>query len=150
LQLTGTYRIRVRAEDKAGNWSKWVYGPTFSARMLQENSAYFTYSAGWTRDPGPWLSGYAMTTAAADATVTGTVTASSIAWVARRAPGHGLAEVWVDGALAATVILNNSNPAVTGRLVVFSKTWTRVGTHKITIHVLGTGLVEFDGLLKIR
>lgn len=150
FQLSGTYRLRVRAEDRAGNWSGWVYGPTVRARMIQENSSIFTYSGGWTRVSGPWLGGYAETSPTAGATVTGTFSASSVAWVARRAPSHGTAEVSIDGALAGTVTLNNSNPWVTGRLVVFSKTWTRTGTHSISIKVLGTGLVEFDGLLDIR
>jgi hypothetical protein len=151
FQLSGTYRVRVRARDLAGNWSPWVYGPTIRARMIQENSSIFAHSAGWTRASGPWLGGYAESSGTAGATVTGTFSASSIAWVARRAPGYGTAEVWIDGVLAAgTVILNNSNPWVTGRLVVFSKTWTHTGTHSISIKVLGTGLVEFDGLLELR
>ena len=150
FQLSGTYRVRVRAQDRAGNWSPWVYGPTIKARMIQENSTIFTYSGGWTRVAGPWLGGYAESSGAAGATVTGTFSASSIAWVARRAPGYGLAEVSIDGGAATTVILNNSNPWVTGRLVVFSKTWTHTSTHSISIKVLGTGPVEIDGLLDIR
>ncbi len=150
LQRSGTYRLRVRAEDRAGNWSNWVYGPTFSVRLLAENSSTFTYAGAWARVPGPVLGGYVRTSTAAGATVTATVTARSLAWIARRAPGQGTAEVWIDGLLAGTVTLNNFNPWVTGRLVVFSKTWTRVGTHRITIHVLGTGPVEFGGLLDLR
>ena len=127
-----------------------MYGPTIKARMIQENSTIFTYSSGWTRVAGPWLGGFAESSATAGATVTGTFSASSIAWVARRAPGYGLAEVSIDGGAATTVILNNSNPWVTGRLVVFSKTWIHTGTHSISIKVLGTGTVEIDGLLDIR
>jgi hypothetical protein len=150
LLLSGTYRIRVRAEDRAGNWSPWVYGPTIRARMIQENSSIFAYSSGWTRVAGPWLGGYAESSGTAGATVTGMFSASSIAWIARRAPGYGPAEVSIDGGAPTTVILNNSNPWVTGRLVVFSKTWTHPGTHSISIKVLGTGPLEFDGLLDLR
>jgi hypothetical protein len=79
------------------------------------------------------------------------VTARNISWVSRRGPGRGLAQVWVDGTLAATVNLGAQESG--GRTVVFSRTWASSGKHTLRIVSLGTvgrPLVEVDAFLVVR
>ena len=122
--------------DRAGNWSGWKIGPMLSPRRIFENSHNIVYSAGWTHvtDPSP---GFSYETASvAGATATFTFTARSIAWLSRAGIDHGTAEVRIDGVLVATVNLYRN--LVEARRPVFSKTWSTLTKHVITITVLGT------------
>src|SRR3954452_7025080 len=49
LVLDGTYRFAGRMFDRAGNLSRWVYGPTISPRIIQETATNIVYSDGWVR-----------------------------------------------------------------------------------------------------
>ena len=55
LVLTGTYRLRVRAQDPSGTRSAWAYGPTLRVRALQETSPALLYSTHWTHVTGAAL-----------------------------------------------------------------------------------------------
>jgi hypothetical protein len=149
---TGTYRFRVKARDRVGNWSPWTYGPTIRARARQESSSAITWGGPWAtvRDAG-LSGGSARATVESGASARITMTVRNISWVSRRGPGRGLAQVWVDGALAATVDLGAEKPG--GRTVVFSRTWTSFGKHTLRIVSLGTAgrpLVEVDAFLVVR
>jgi hypothetical protein len=152
LAPDGTYRFRVRARDRVGNWSDWVAGPTLRARVLQEGSTAAHWSAGWSRVTGTPLSGgAARVSTTAGSTVRLTTTARGISWVARRGPGRGLAEVVVDGVRVGTVDLGA--PALTGRQVVFARSWGSASTHSVVIRNLATDgrpLVEVDAFLVVR
>jgi hypothetical protein len=79
-----------------------------------------------------------------------TFTGRSIGWVTHRDIDSGVAEVWIDGSLAATVSLHSTGATSLGRLVVFSKTWGVSSTHKIAIKVLGTAghpKIDLDAFL---
>ena len=81
-------------------------------------------------------------------TVTYRFTGRSVGWVSLKAPTRGQASVYVDGHYAARVDLRSSS--VTGRLVVFAKSWASVGTHTLKIVVLGTAgrpRVDVDGFV---
>jgi hypothetical protein len=52
-----TYRFRVRATDREGNTSAWVYGPTFTARRLQETNGSLAYTGNWRTATSSSLSG---------------------------------------------------------------------------------------------
>jgi hypothetical protein len=51
-------------------------------------------------------------------------------------PNRGLARVYIDGVLVATVDCVAS--ALVGRRIVFAKSWSSSGTHTIRIVVVGT------------
>src|SRR5829696_3477446 len=120
--LSGSYRFRVRARDRVGNWSGWVAGPTIRGSAIQETSTSTHWSSGWTTiSSSAFSGGKARVATAAGANVRITTTARSLAWVTRRGPGRGLAQVYVDGVLAATIDLRAD--ALAPRAVVFSKTW---------------------------
>ena len=78
-------------------------------------------------------------------------TARSIAWVGRKGPGRGLAEVWVDGKLAATIDLGATT--VGPRSVLYAKSWSSAGSHTVLVKALGTSgrpLVEVDAFLVVK
>ncbi len=155
--LAGTYRYRARAQYPGvpGGWSAWADGPTIRVRALSETSPVWQYSAGWSPTTGARLvGGGAEQASAAGAVATATFSGSSIAWVSRRWPGGGSAEVRVDGELMATASLySTASPQGSGPIIVFAHTWPAPGTHTLSITVLGTPGhpgVTIDELLDIR
>jgi hypothetical protein len=85
------------------------------------------------------------------ASVRVTLTARSIAWVARAGPGRGLAQVYVDGKLSASIDLEA--PVLGSRRVVFAKTWGGSASHTVVVRNLGTtgrAQIEADAFLVLR
>lgn len=154
LALTGTYRFRAKMRDRAGNWSGWMTGPVLSARIIQDSSTTMRYSAGWSPVlNAQWSGGSVRSSVVAGSTAVLSFTGRGIGWVTHRDPESGLAEVWIDGTLQATVDLYNTSPTTLDPLVVFSKTWGSSGLHKIAIKVLGTGThpkIDHDAFLILR
>lgn len=152
LGLTGTYRFRVRARDRVGNWSGWTYTDTVRATTREESSTATRWSGAWSTIADAQLSGgKAKATTAAGTNGRITTTARSLGWVTRKGPGRGLAQVWVDGVLATTVDLGA--PSLSGKLEVYSRSWATAGMHTLRIVPLGTlgrPLVEVDAFLVIR
>jgi hypothetical protein len=152
LAPDGTYRFRVRARDRVGNWSDWVPGPTLRARVLQETTSAARWSTGWSRTTGAAFSGgAARASTTAGSSVRLATMARAIAIVARRGPGMGSAEVFLDGVRVTTIDL--AAPALGPRQVVFTKTWSATAAHTVTVRNLGTDgrpLIEVDAFLVLR
>ncbi len=152
LSADGTYRFRVRARDGVGNWSAWTPGPTIRARLLQETSGAVHWSAGWARTISSSLSGghgRATSTAGAKARLTSDMRGVSL--VARRGPDCGVAEIWVDGTLRATVDLWSAT--TTGPQVVFTRSWGSTKGHTVVVRNLATDgrpTIELDAFLVLR
>ena len=84
LALSGTYRYRVQARDRVGNWSDWKYGPTIRAEAKQESSSSITWTGAWAKVADAALSGgAARATTSSAATARLTAYARSLAWVSR-------------------------------------------------------------------
>ena len=149
LQMGTTYQFRTRATDGAGNQSGWKTGPAFRARLSQSNQQAVRYSAGWTwAKPAGASGGSVRYATAAGATATFTFTGTSMAWVAPTGPALGQAEVWVDGARAATVDLRTATTRP--RRLVFATGWATSGVHTVQVKVLGTAgrpRVDVDGFV---
>ena len=152
LALSGSYRFRVRARDRVGNWSQWKVGPPVHAVATQDSSSKIMWTGAWTKITGAALSGgTARSTTSPTAAARISAYSRSLAWVSRRGPGRGLAQVWVDGVLAATVDLGA--PTLGGKTTVFTKSWSTSATHTLRIVPLGTAgrpLVEVDAFLIVR
>lgn len=155
--MPGAYRFRVRAQDAAGNWSPWAEGPSFSLGAHQENDAAVVYAGGpWTRAALSGAYGGSVAHASAPgASATFPFTGNEVSWVAPRGPERGVAEVWVDGAKAATVDLYSATDQP--RKAVFRKTFASVGDHKIEVRVTGvrsaaaTGTrIDVDAFVTLR
>jgi hypothetical protein len=141
LDLTMTpghsYRFRVRARDKAGNVGAWSPSYTWYPVLTQQSSGALAWTGSWTAEANPTASnGWVKRTTAAGASVSYSFSGRAVAWVTTLRPDAGAVQVWIDGALAATV--DTQADAVTARQVVFSRTWSGYGSHTIRLVNLAT------------
>ena len=146
------YQLRVRAEDKLGNWSAWVTAPAFTASVVQDTSPIFVRTGTWSRYRNTAMSGGTTLDAKAKgASLTGTFTGRGIAIIAPLGTTRGKAQVWIDGTLAWTLDLHRSSPVA--RRVVAARTWLTSRSRQIRIVVLGTAghpRVDLDALVIIH
>lgn len=147
-----SYRFRVRATDKAGNVGSWDYGPTFKGTTVSDGNPAVVVTRTWTRtyDPTAFGGSYRQTLVSG-ATATLDFSGRDIAWFAEKNPQSGKAQVYVDGALVATVDLYSATDQP--RRIVFARHWSTSGSHRIRIVTLGTSgrpLVSVDGFAILR
>lgn len=144
-----TYRFRVRATDKEGNRSRYAYGPSLTSIRVQDTARSLDYSGSWGIKRTSRASGgtarFATSTSAA---VSITRTMRDVAWVAVKTRTSGRAEVWIDGALVATVNLRASATAY--RKVVFQAHFATLAAHTLEIRPIGGGRVYLDAVLLVR
>ncbi len=131
------YRFRIRAQDRAGNWSAWVYGPRFTVAAYAETHGAIRYSGTWRRVA---LSG-AYGENVKYATIAGhqarlTFTGRNVAWVASKGPSRGQARVYIDGTYVTTVDLYSETAS--SRRVVFARKWSTPAHHTLEVRVVGT------------
>jgi hypothetical protein len=146
-----TYRFRTRATDVAGNVGGWTESPTV-ARLLQETSASWTWSRGWSRITASTASGaWVRKATTRGAWASASVSAAAIAIVAPRSATRGSAEVWIDGKRVAVIRLDASPRG--GRRLVFVKTWPTTGPHRVRLVLRATAghpRVDLDALVVLR
>jgi photosystem II stability/assembly factor-like uncharacterized protein len=139
-------RFEVRAEDCHGTPSTWGMAP--GTRLFGVPDGAATRTRGWHRTTGSKLwGGGAISTTVPGATARFRVTAHSVGLVASRMRGGGLARIYLDGDLAATVNLHASSAQQ--RRIVFTHSWPAGGQHwvKIVAGRSSTGsTVTVDGL----
>lgn len=147
-----SYRFRVRAVDRAGNIGSWMSGSTFRLTGYHDHSSAIRYSSGWgvASSPSYWGSRthYART---AGASATFTFTGREFMWIAAKGPTRGLARVYVNGVLSATVTLHATT--TTTKQIAYGKAWSTSATRTIRIVVLGTSgrpRVDVDGFVTLR
>jgi hypothetical protein len=147
-----TYRFRVQAMDRAGNWSQWTYGRSFVPGAYREISTSITYTGAWTRQAlSGAYGGYVKYAAAPGASARFAFTGCGVSWVAQTGADRGQAQVYVDGVLARTVDLYST--AARPRAVVFARAWGAPAPHTVELRVLGTSgrpRVDLDALLTLE
>lgn len=138
-----TYRFEVRARDNAGNISAWKVGPTLKPALTQQSSSAVLFTGSSTTTSFASYSGGSQRyLGAAGASASYTTTARSLSFVTTKSPSRGTAKIYIDGVLAATVVLTAST--TTYRYVAFSRTWSSVGTHTIKVVSVGTPVARVD------
>jgi hypothetical protein len=147
-----TYRFKVRARDHAGNVGSWVASSTWRSSLAQQTTAAVTYTGAWSSESvAAFSAGSARYATAAGASVSYSFSGRSVAWVTRLAPTSGAVHVYVDGVLAATV--DTTAASTSERALVFSKSWSSYGAHKIKLVVVGTAdrpRADIDAFAVIR
>src|SRR5262249_32086626 len=129
-----TFAFRVRAQDRAGNWSSWKYGAAFTLQPHQESDSAISYTGTWTSQPssGAWGGAVEHTTATGPS---GSFSFSgrAVAWVAPRDTDGGQADVYVDGVKVTSVTLWAK--VLKPRQVVYSTSWGASGFHTLKVVV---------------
>jgi len=147
-----TYRFRVRAVDYDHNASSWRYGPTFSARLVQQTSTAVHYAKTWVTSSNAVYSGGSVRYAqAAGASATYTATGRAYAFVTTTGPTRGKAKVYVNGVLKATVDLYSASE--TDRVQAWSIRYSTSSSRTIKVVVLGTSgrpRVDLDAFAVLR
>lgn len=132
-----TYQFRVAAVDHDGNLSAWATGPTLAPKLVQQNGSGVTASSGWSTTSSSSLSGgSAKWSKKTSASLTATVTGRAVALIATTGPGRGVAKIYVDGTLKASVDLLSATTVY--RVQVWSTKFSSSATHKIKVVVAGT------------
>jgi len=146
------YTIRARAVDAAGNDSAWSEVPLLSPWVKQESSGSVIRTGTWSRYYNRYMSGGATRYARAKgASASLAFSGRGIAVVMPYGLGRGKAQIWVDGALAATV--DTYSRTFAARRIVFSRAWSTNATHVVKVVVLGTTgrpRVDLDAFLVIQ
>lgn len=145
----------ARMVDRTGNWSAAADSVYQNLSAVQESSSSIVFWSG-----GQWLTdsacsgdlchfgGAARRSSTSGSWVAYGFTGSQIAWVSKRAPDGGYADVYIDGYLQTTVNLNQASADY--RRVVFSKTWTSPAQHSIEIRLFSNGsYVPMDAFLVV-
>jgi subtilisin family serine protease len=148
---SGSMRFRILAYDWAGHASAaFATGPTFSPRLSQESSSAITYSGAWFLSRYTSFSGGAARyTSVGKRSATYSFSARAVAFVTTLAPSRGVAKIWLDGVLVARIDLGRSPTAF--RRIVWTRTFTSVGTHKVKVSVVGGyGRVDVDAFAVLR
>jgi Bacterial Ig-like domain len=139
------YRFRVRATDRAHNRSGWVFGKGFTVDAQQESSSSVAYNGACTQESSTSSHGGALRYAGnAKSSARFAFAGTDVAWISPRGPNRGRAEVWLDGAKAATVGLYASRPLA--RKVVYSTGGLDpTVNHTLEVRVLGTKQAASSG-----
>ena len=132
-----SYSLRIRARDEAGNWGPWVESNSFRPTLTQITTSTWLHTGHWQRTVAPVFSGgSAMTSWQVGAAVGRRFSARAIALVASKGRDRGIARIYVDGNLAASVNLDAST--TTHQVVVWSMRWSASGDHRIKVVIAGS------------
>jgi hypothetical protein len=144
-----SYRFRLRATDRQGNVAAYVNGPTFTPGRLDSSSSSVVYTGAWvTTTTSSALGGSYRYASSLSARASLTRSVRDFAWVATKTSAGGSAQVWIDGAFAATVNLHST--ATSYRQLVFQRHFPTLGTHTIEIRPIGGGRIYLDAFLIYR
>jgi subtilisin len=150
LQTIGhAYQYRIRARDTVGNWSPWVAGATARASLVQNSSSATRYVGTWKRLAYSYASGGSVTYAtAAGASARTTFSGRAVAIVGPVGRTRGSARVYIDGVYRGTISFRSS--VAKSRKVMYTTSFSGVGTHTIQLRLVGNGRVDLDAFVVYR
>jgi probable HAF family extracellular repeat protein len=133
--------LQIASDGGVDQFTAKVWEPV---KAFNETSRALVYAGHWTRhvSSGAWL-GHVSTSTHAGDSVRLTFTGRRVWWIAPMGAGGGIARVFVDGALAATVDLSVSPAGIHRRQTAFLRSWRGVGRHTIKV-VVGTRVPHVD------
>lgn len=142
--------------DGGGALSEWAVASPFSVEAQSETSPNIAYTGAWsTFNHSSYHGGYVRYAASSAYKAAFTFTGTSVAWVSTKNTNRGRAEVWLDGAKAATVDLYASS--LLFRRTVFVANGLSSGAHTLEIRPLGAKSasssgtrVDIDAFLTLR
>jgi hypothetical protein len=143
VSLGHSYRYRTRAADAAGNWSSWMYGPTFRFRIYQESSGNISYTGTWyTESVSGASGGRSKYSNYSPGRAKFTVSARAIAWIGMTCSYCGMAPLYVDGAYKTSVNTQYGtvNGQHSGPRVMYQRSWSAVSSHNMELRPEGTFL----------
>ncbi len=151
-----TYRFRVRAQDRAGNWSSYAAGPAFLVAAYQDSGGAIAYSGTWAISRYSQFYGGTVRYARVSGPRARFVfTGRNVSWITTTGTNRGKAEVWLDGVRVATVDLYSSS--LRTRRLMYTRSWTTRSTHTLEIRPLGTrnssasnSYVDVDAFIVLR
>ena len=132
VPFAGAFAARPAARTVLADWSA-----TSDVAVYQEDSKSISYRGSWsTAYYQTYLGGEARATDTADAKASLRFKGAAVSWVGPVGPTRGSAEVYLDGELIKTV--SSWNESFRPTRVLFQRTWTSVGSHRIDIVANGT------------
>jgi hypothetical protein len=144
-----TYYFRARATDKEGNRSPW--STVKHTIVPHDNNSLIAVRSGFTGTIKQPSSGFYLGTvrhsSKAGHKITYRFTGRSVAVIGTKGPGYSKAKIYIDGKYIKTIDAYAST--VKYRQSLYSKSWTKSGTHTITIENLATSgrsRLDMDGL----
>ncbi len=158
----GRYQFRVRAQDKASNWSLWKPGASFTLAPYQESgtasAGKLSYTSTWSVGSSSYYYGGKTRFASAKGATAIFTFASGkqVAWVAPKSANRGYAYVYLDGVKVATVNLYASSAQY--RKVVYARGGLNPSVlHTLKVYVTGTrqsgstgNRVDIDAFVVLR
>jgi hypothetical protein len=119
---------------------------------IGEASPRITYKGTWrSARASAYIGGAVRYARSSGASATFTFTGRGVAWVGPKGPTRGSARVFVDGVFIRTVSFYARSFSL--RQVAFAANWANVGTHTMTIKVVGTAghpMVAIDAFYVLR
>ncbi len=143
LSPGATVSYRVRAQDRATNWSDWAAGASFVVAAHDESAPAIEYRGEWSAEPLADAFGGAVKHAAtAGASATLRFAGRDVAFVTTRGPDRGKAEIWLDGSAVATVDLYAASPEYAAVALTRS---VPPGEHTVEVRVTGRRSASSSG-----
>ncbi len=111
--------------------------PPGTTTRFEETEPAIAYSGGWISDSayGPWSGGTANYTVEAGARATFTFTGTGVSWIGYRGRYGGIAQVFVDGSLAAKLDTYSATEEIS--VPVYTATGLAAGNHSLTVELTG-------------
>jgi len=140
-------QFAFQAHDCALTATAVTYGPKTTATLVSTPSSK-AYKGKWSTVKGSkYLGKSAKVSKKKGASASYKVKARSLGVVVTKGKGYGKAYIYIDGKKAATV--NLSAKKTTYGQLVYSKTWSKAGTHTIKVVAASSKKVVVDGFVRI-